>query len=289
MGSPEPGDRAGAANGQVGRVGGWVRGSRGASGAGGPGRSNGSGAEKPMSHDEEIDKELRFHIDSRIADLIAEGLTPEEARRRTRLEFGGVMQTKEAVRDLHLWSFIEGLFQDLRLAFRTLRATPVVTFVAVLSLALGIGANTAMFSLVNSLLLRSLPVQDPARLVLLRSHERKATRNGAFRSGAKSVSGRSCSTAWRPGRRPRAPTSRWTAQTHQGRRVPRQRLLLRHARRCRAHRPHVLRRGRSARRWARRPGRGDQLRLLAAALRRRARRLWAARSRSRTCRSPWSA
>ena len=75
------------------------------------------------------------------------------------------------MRDLHLWSFIEGLFQDLRLAFRTLRATPVVTFIAVLSLALGIGANTAIFSLVNSLVLRSLPVREPNRLVLLRSRE----------------------------------------------------------------------------------------------------------------------
>jgi len=133
-----------------------------------------------MRHDDRLDKELQFHVDARIADLVAEGLTPEEARRRTRLEFGGVMQTKEAVRDLHLWSFIEGLLQDLRLAFRTLRATPVVTFVAVLSLALGIGANTAMFSLVNSLLLRSLPVKDPARLVLLRSHEREGYPEWSF-------------------------------------------------------------------------------------------------------------
>jgi len=133
-----------------------------------------------MRHDDQLDKELQFHLDSRIADLIAEGLTPDEAQRRTRLEFGGVMQTKEAVRDLHLRSFIEGLFQDLRLAFRTLRATPVVTFVAVLSLALGIGANTAMFSLVNSLLLRSLPVKDPARLVLLRSHEREGYPEWSF-------------------------------------------------------------------------------------------------------------
>jgi putative ABC transport system permease protein len=124
-----------------------------------------------MRRDDELDKELRFHIDARVDDLIREGVAPDEARRRARLEFGGVMQTKEAVRDLGIWSLVNGLVQDLRFAFRTLRATPVVTLVAVGSLALGIGANTAMFSLVDSLLLRSLPVKDPARLVILRSHE----------------------------------------------------------------------------------------------------------------------
>ena len=124
-----------------------------------------------MSHDDEIDKELRFHVDSRIDDLVASGVPLDRARRQARLEFGGVMQTKEAVRDLGPWSIANGLLQDCRLAFRTLCATPVVTFVAVLSLALGIGANTAMFSLVNSLMLRALPVRDPARLVLLKGRE----------------------------------------------------------------------------------------------------------------------
>ena len=124
-----------------------------------------------MHRDDELDKELQFHIDSRIDDLIAEGLAPDEARRRARLEFGGMMQAKEAVRDLHFSSFVDGLRQDLRFAWRTLRATPVVTAVAILSLALGIGANTAMFSLVNGLLLRSLPVREPSRLVLLKSRE----------------------------------------------------------------------------------------------------------------------
>ena len=124
-----------------------------------------------MDRDDDLDKELRYHIDARIDDFVAEGLTLEEARRRTRLEFGGLTQVKEAVHDLHRWSFVEGMLQDLRLALRSLRATPVVTLVAVLSLALGIGANTAMFSLVNSLLLRTLPVREPERLVIVRSQE----------------------------------------------------------------------------------------------------------------------
>jgi predicted permease len=124
-----------------------------------------------MSHDDDIDRELRFHIDERTDELIASGMAPDEARRQARLELGGVMQTKEAVRDLGPWSIANGLLQDCRLAFRTLCATPIVTAVAILSLALGIGANTAMFSLVNSLMLRALPVRDPARLVLLKSRE----------------------------------------------------------------------------------------------------------------------
>jgi putative ABC transport system permease protein len=120
-----------------------------------------------MRRDDDLDKELRFHIASRIDDLVAAGLTPEEARRRTRLEFGGVTQIKEAVRDQRAWSHVEGLLQDVRLAVRTLRATPVVTLVAVLSLALGIGANAAMFSIVDGLVLRPLPVSAPDRLAVV--------------------------------------------------------------------------------------------------------------------------
>jgi putative ABC transport system permease protein len=120
-----------------------------------------------MRRDDDLDKELRFHIEERVADLVAEGVAIGEARRRARLEFGGVMQVKEACRDQRAWPLMAGLWQDFRLAFRTLHSTPIVTTIAILSLALGIGANTAIFSIVNSLLLRALPVRDPARLVLI--------------------------------------------------------------------------------------------------------------------------
>src|SRR5467141_3567512 len=120
-----------------------------------------------MHGDDEIDKELRFHIEERVADLIASGLPPDEARRRTRLELGGAMQVKEAIRDQQARAAFRGLTQDVRIGIRQLRATPLVTAVAILSLALGIGANTALYSLANSLLLRPLPIREPGRLALI--------------------------------------------------------------------------------------------------------------------------
>jgi len=120
-----------------------------------------------MQGDDEIDKELQFHIEARVADLTASGLPPDEARRRTRLELGGAMQVKEAIRDQQARAAFRGLTQDVRIGIRQLRATPLVTAVAILSLALGIGANTALYSLANSLLLRPLPIREPGRLALI--------------------------------------------------------------------------------------------------------------------------
>jgi predicted permease len=113
-----------------------------------------------------LDAELRDHLERLTADHVARGLDERQARRLARLEFGGLDQMKDACRDQRALSFSNGVGLDVRLAFRSLRAAPVVTAVAILSLALGIGANTAIFSLVNGLLLRTLPVVEPQRLAI---------------------------------------------------------------------------------------------------------------------------
>lgn len=118
-----------------------------------------------VEHD--IDDELRFHFDNQVESYVARGVERAEAVRRVRLEFGGLDQVKEEYRDALGVRLVEGSWRDLRFALRALRATPIVTAVAILSLALGIGANTAIFSLVESLMLRQLPVEDPSRLVLV--------------------------------------------------------------------------------------------------------------------------
>ena len=105
-----------------------------------------------MHGDDDIDKELQFHVDQRTADYMASGLTPAEARRRAALEFGGVTQTKEAIREQDSWRVLDSILRDVRFAIRSLRRTPVFTLTAAAVLGLGIGANATVFTIVNTVL-----------------------------------------------------------------------------------------------------------------------------------------
>jgi predicted permease len=116
-------------------------------------------------HEEALEKELRFHLDLHTSDLIAQGYSPEEARRQARLTLGGPEQVKEMCRDVRGTRWLGDLLQDLRYGARMLAKHPGFTAVAVLALALGIGVNTAILSAVNGFVLRPLPVEKPAELI----------------------------------------------------------------------------------------------------------------------------
>jgi putative ABC transport system permease protein len=115
--------------------------------------------------DAQLDSELRFHVEQQTTENIAAGMNPDEARRSALAQFGGLEYIKEETRDARGTHFLETLFQDICFAFRILRKTPIITGIALLSLALGIGANTAIFSLIDAVMLRMLPVQNPGQLV----------------------------------------------------------------------------------------------------------------------------
>src|SRR5690348_5289538 len=117
--------------------------------------------------EDQLERELRFHLDQRESELIARGRSPEQARREARLALGGPEQVKERCRDARGTRWAEELLQDISYALRSFRKKPGFMATTLLILALGIGATTAMFAVVNSVLLRPLPFPEPDRMVIL--------------------------------------------------------------------------------------------------------------------------
>jgi len=121
---------------------------------------------RKSSAESELDKELRFHLDRQIADYVATGSTPEEARRRAKLEFGGLERVKEEVRDTRWETHLDNLFRDFRYAIRNLRKERRFALIAIFALALGIGSSTIVFSIFYNLFFNAFAARGANRLVV---------------------------------------------------------------------------------------------------------------------------
>jgi predicted permease len=125
---------------------------------------------RPEKHERDLDDELRFHLEKQVEANVAAGMSQEEAGRHALIEFGGVQQTREQVDETRWTHFAEVLLQDARYARRLLLKDPRFTCVVILTLALGIGLNTGIFSMIDAVLFRALPAKDPDQLVLVGYH-----------------------------------------------------------------------------------------------------------------------
>src|SRR5437763_2251101 len=121
--------------------------------------------------EQELDEELQHQLQRKMEENLAEGMTAREARRSARLDFGGLERRKEECRDARRVNWLQDTMQDVRYATRTLLRNPGFALIAILTLALGIGANTAIFSVVHSTLLEPLPFAHPEQLLELRQTE----------------------------------------------------------------------------------------------------------------------
>ena len=120
---------------------------------------------KRHAMDGELEEELRFHLDREVEKYRRSGMSDAEARRRAQLAFGGHQQMKEDCREARGTSFLEMTFEDAKYGFRQLRANPTFALVMIVTLGLSIGANSAIFSVINGVLLKKLPYPQPERLV----------------------------------------------------------------------------------------------------------------------------
>src|SRR6266849_4944071 len=132
--------------------------------------------------EKQLDAELRFHLEQQIADFVAAGMSPQEARHRARLEFGGIERVKEEVRDTRWETHLDNFARDFRYAFRNLRKDRRFSLIAILALALGIGASTVVFSVVYNVFFHALPYKDFNRSVVFEI--RNSTNVGGWKGRA---------------------------------------------------------------------------------------------------------